>query len=146
MAFLPIVVVGCVEREVEPRNLPDTVLRDSVGLTDADRVYRIDLGVEAGAFVAEPSLLGVPRGAWVEFVPSDGWPRTVTFELDSLSGPAAELLRSTGQDASPPLLGPEARFVVRFAGAPAERYPYRVEGSGRMARGAVVVGDPPGGG
>jgi hypothetical protein len=66
----------------------------------------------------------------------------VAFELDSLSDAAAELLRSTGQDASPPLLDAGTRFVVHFAGAPAGRYPYRVEGSARAARGVVVVAEP----
>lgn len=136
---------GCAEpEEAAPRHLPDTLLRDSLGLGDLDRVYRVELGVEDGAFTAEPATLEIPRGVWVEFVTSRGWPRTVTFELDSLPEAAAELLRSTGQDASPPLLDPGTRFVVGFEGAPAGRYPYVVEGSGRTARGAVVVADPVG--
>lgn len=144
-ALFPATVMGCAEREpAPPRNLPDTVLRDSLGLTDADRVHRVHLRVEAGAFTVEPTPLAVRRGVWVEFVSSEGWPRTVTFEMDSLPRPAAELLRSTGQEASPPLLDPGSRFVVSFAGAPAGRYPYLVEGSARIARGVVIVEDPEG--
>ena len=146
LALLTTVVGACTEGQVEPRNRPDSVLRDSLGLTDADRVYRVALGVESGTFTVEPSRLVVPRGVWVEFVTSDGWPRTVAFELDSLPGAAAELLRSTGQDASPPLLDPGSRFLVSFAGAPPGRYPYQVEGSGRAVRGVVVVEDPGGDG
>ncbi|HZD05070.1 MAG TPA: hypothetical protein VE173_09130, partial [Longimicrobiales bacterium] len=115
---------------------------DSLGLTDADRVFRVGLSVVDGENTAEPGSLTVPRGAWVEFVAADGWTRMVAFELDSLSDAAAELLRSTGQDASPPLLDAGTRFVVHFAGAPAGRYPYRVEGSARAARGVVVVAEP----
>jgi len=112
-----------------------------LALDDEDQVFRVVLKTEDGANQVEPATLVVPPGAWVEFVTMDGWPRTVTFELDSLSGPGSELLRSTGQHASPPLLEDGARFVVAFRGAPVGRYPYRVEGSAEAARGVVVIGE-----
>lgn len=137
--LLPCAVASCESPAGESQNPPDAVLRDSLGLTEADRVHRVNLGVEAGSFTVEPVRLEVPRGVWVEFAALDGWPRTVTFEVDSLPEAAVELLRSTGQDASPPLLDPGARFLVHFAGAPEGRYPYVVEGSAGETRGAVVV-------
>lgn len=139
VALLPAATLACERPAPEPRNPPDTLLRDSLGLSEADQVHRVVLGREDGLLVVRPDSVQVNRGHWVEFLSADGWPRRVRFELDSLSAAAAELLRSTGQDASPPLLDPGSRFVVTFAGAPEGRYPYRVDGNGREVRGVVVV-------
>jgi plastocyanin len=136
-------MAACGEGEIPPpRNPPDALLRDSLQLGDDDRVFRVSLSTENGENRADPASVEVPRGAWVEFVSADGWPRTVAFLLDSLSSPAAELLRSSGQGASPPLLDAGDRFIVTFRGAPAGRYPYRIEGSAATAEGTVVVGEP----
>jgi len=125
-----------------PRNPPDALLRDSLALGDEDQVFRVVLTTESGRNWVDPATLVVPPGAWLEFVTGDGWPRTVSFELDSVPPSVAELLRSTGQDASPPLLGTGARFVVALRGAPVGRYPFRVEGSAEPVRGVVVIEEP----
>jgi hypothetical protein len=139
-SLLAIMLVASGEKEVTPpQNPPDALLRDSLRLGDEDRVFRVSLSTEDGENRAYPASIQVPRGAWVEFVSADGWPRTVGFLLDSLSSAAAELLRASGQDASPPLLDAGDRFVVTFRGAPAGRYPYRIEGSAAPAEGAVII-------
>lgn len=142
VSLLSVVLASCGKGEVPPpQNPPDALLRDSLQLGDDDRVFRISLSSENGDNRADPTTIQVPMGAWVEFVSVDGWPRTVAFVLDSLSSPAAELLRSSGQDASPPLLDAGDRFVVTFTGAPAGRYPFRIEGSAGPVEGAVVIGE-----
>jgi len=140
MSLVPLSLIGCGEREAPPpQDPPDQLLRDSLTLDDEDQVFRVVLTTENGQNRVDPATLVVPPGAWLEFVTMDGWPRTVTFQLDSVPPSVSELLRSTGQDASPPLLEAGARFVVALRGAPVGRYPYRVEGSAEPARGVVVI-------
>src|SRR5690606_28187848 len=87
----------------------------------------------------QPAEVQVPPGAWVQFATTDRRIHMVAFQLDSLPPEAAAFLRDTGQDASPPLLELDARFVVTLQGAPPGRYPFLVEGNGAPARGAVVI-------
>jgi len=115
------------------------VLRAELGLTDADRVHRVVLS-GGSTESADPPALDVLEGDWVEFVSSDWRVHEVRFELDSLSVAAGQFLGESDQVASPPLLEPDARFVLSFAGAPEGRYPYVVEGNGSAVRGVVVVG------
>jgi hypothetical protein len=90
----------------------------------------------------EPTSVEVREGDYVEFVSADRGVHAISFVLDSLSSAAVQFLRVSGQEGSPPLVLPGARFVVLFAGAPLGRYPFLVVGNGTEAHGAVVVVDP----
>ena len=127
------------------RNPPDQLLRDSLGLEETDRVFRVRVTSVENTESVRPSVLRVPPGAYVEFVTADRRLHTVTFRLDEMSAAAADFLRETRQDASPPLLELGSRFVVAFGDAPPGRYPYRVEGNGEPVRGTVVVAEEDGG-
>ena len=121
-----------------PELRPDEVLKEELGLTDRDEVYRIT--VTGGDLeLLEPREVVIEAGAFVEFVTTDWRVHEVIFALDSLSREAREFLERTDQVASPPLLQRESRFVVWFDGAPAGRYPFVVEGNTSPGRGAVVV-------
>lgn len=128
---------GCT-RQPEPDLRPDSVLRAELGLTDADRVYRV---VIRGGPQEEltPAQVELTEGAWLEFVTADWRVHEVRFEADSLSGLALAFVTDSDQMASPPLVDRDARFVVSFAGAPEGRYPFVVEGNRAPARGVVVV-------
>jgi plastocyanin len=128
----------------EPDHPPDQLLQDSLGLTEDDAVFRVGLSVREARERLRPAIVWIPSGAWVEFVVEDRRVHTVVFELDSMVTASAAVLRRAGQDASPPLVELGARFLVEFRDAPPGRYPFRVEGSGALARGAVVV-EAPGG-
>ena len=130
-------LVGC--RAEENPDPPDPLLRDSLGLTESDRVQRIRLGSRGGVEVVEPSEVELAPGAYAEFFTRDRRVRTVAFLLDSLSVEQAEFLRSSGQDRSPPLVELDSRFLTSFQNAPPGRYPFVVEGSGEPARGALVL-------
>ena len=138
LALLPGLLVGC-GSGVDEELRPDQLLRDSLALGDADRVYRITLDAPENRERAEPREVQIVPGSFVEFFTADGRIHTVTFPPDSLAGEAAEFLRSTGQDRSPPLVERESRFLVSFRDAPAGRYPFRIEGNGQATWGAVVV-------
>jgi plastocyanin len=90
----------------------------------------------------DPVSVEVREGDYVEFVSADRGVHAIFFALDSLSSAAAQFLRASGQESSPPLVLPGARFVVLFAGAPIGRYPFVVVGNGTEAHGAVVVREP----
>ena len=115
------------------------MLRDSLGLTVEERVFRVELSSEENQELAAPEVVRIPAGAWVEFVVVDHRVHTVRFELSQLSVVQAEYLTGTRQDASPPLVSSGTRFVVTFSGALPGSYPYVLEGSGRAGRGIVIV-------
>jgi plastocyanin len=117
------------------------VLRAELGLTLDDRVHRVRL---AGGDVeqADPPVLSIETGEYVEFVTTDWLIHEVIFELDSLSAEQQDFLRRTDQMESPPLLERDSRYVLVFEGAPRGRYVYRLEGNGRPSRGAIVVSPP----
>jgi hypothetical protein len=130
-----------VEENPDP---PDSLLRDSLGLGDDDRVKRIRLASGPDGEVVDPSQVLVEPGGYVEFYTRDRRVRTVSFLIDSLSTEQAGFLRSTGQERSPPLVELDSRFVVSFQDAPPGRYPFLVEGNVAPLPGAVVVaGEPP---
>ena len=133
-------VVACERSDPELR--PGQVLRDSLDLGDHDRVHRIRLGTLDQRETPDPAFVEVQEGDYVEFFSADRGVHAISFTLDSLPSAAAQFLRSSGQEGSPPLVLPGARFVVLFAGAPPGRYPFVVVGNGTEARGAVVVGEP----
>lgn len=124
-----------------PQDAPDDVLRRQLGLNDSDRVRTV---IVTGGEVerAEPALDSVEVGTYLQFVTADWFVHEVLFEMDSLPADAQAFLERTDQTASPPLLHQDARFVVSFAEAPPGRYPYRLEGNGRPARGVLVVVPP----
>ena len=122
----------------DPELRPDQRLQDELGLSPRDEVHRISItGGEQE--MAEPREVTLPEGAYVEFVTTDSWVHEVRFELDSLDGPARDFLERTDQRDSPPMVNADSRFLVSMRGAPAGRYPFRIEGNGVPARGAVIV-------
>lgn len=132
-------LVGGCSPSPDPALLPDSVLRAELGLTDADRVHRITLSGGSAEQVAPDSVL-VTVGDWVEFVASDWRIHEIRFDAAGLGPEARTFLEGSDQVASPPLMAPDARFVVSFRGAPEGRYPFRVEGNGAAGGGVVVVG------
>ena len=126
----------------DPELRPGQVLQDSLNLGDDDRVHRVQLSRVDQKESPEPASVEVREGDYVEFVSADRGVHAISFVLDSLSSAAAQFLRASGQEGSPPLVLPGARFVVLFAGAPLGRYPFLVVGNGTEAHGAVVVVDP----
>lgn len=135
---LLLTLVACGEEAGNPHP-PDAVLRDSLGLSESDRVHRVVLGSRDGADFIDPLEVSLEPGAFVEFFAEDRRVRTVSFLLDGLTADQAEFLRSSGQDRSPPLLELGSRFLVTFDGAPLGRYPFVVEGNERPIYGAVAV-------
>ncbi|MDH3270152.1 MAG: hypothetical protein OEN56_02395 [Gemmatimonadota bacterium] len=133
-------IVGCEQPDSEL--IPDEVLQVQLGLTVEDRVHtvRVEAGTEERPI---PRTVTVRPGDWVQFVSADHFVHEVGFYLDSLGGAARAFLVRTGQDASPPLVEEDARFVVSFAGAPVGRYPYGLSGNRGPGWGEIVVEDPP---
>lgn len=130
---------GCQGPEGDLSLRPDSVLMAELGLSDRDEVHRIVLvGGESEVF--SPGEVGIPEGAWVEFVSADWRVHEIRFEVDSLSVAARTFLEESDQVASPPLVDPGTRFVVSFVGAPDGRYPFIGEGNGAPGRGVVIVG------
>jgi plastocyanin len=138
--FLLVGLAACERSDPELR--PAQVLQDSLNLGDGDRVHSVRLSRVDQRESPEPASVEVREGDYVEFVSADRGVHAVSFTLDSLSAAAAQFLRVSGQEGSPPLVVPGARFVVLFAGAPPGRYPFVVVGNGTEALGAVVVIDP----
>lgn len=91
---------------------------------------------------ADPQMIAVEAGTYVEFITTDWLIHEVIFEADSLSAEQREFLARTHQLASPPLIERDSRYVLAFEGAPPGRYPYRLEGNGRSGGGAIVVTVP----
>ena len=118
------------------------MLRDSLGLGDEDRVHRVRLSSPGNRETIEPGSVQLRPGDYVEFVTSDRRVHAVSFVLDSVPPGAADFLRGSAQESSPPLVEPESRFLVSFQRAPPGRYPFVVAGNGAEARGAILVGEP----
>lgn len=136
-----LIAVGSCEPPPDPDTLPDALLQEELGLTTTDRVHRVTLtGGEVEQ--ADPVMVSIEPGSHVEFVTSDWLIHEVIFEADSVTGERWEFLARTDQTASPPLLERESRYVLTFVGAPAGRYPYRIEGNGAPGRGVIVVAAP----
>ena len=135
---LLVLLAGLTACGPDPELRPDQRLQDELGLSSRDEVHRISItgGEEERA---EPREVTVPEDAYVEFVTTDSWVHEVRFELDSLDGPARAFLERTDQRDSPPMVNADSRFLVSMRGAPAGRYPFRVEGNGLPGRGAVIV-------
>jgi plastocyanin len=119
---------------------PDERLQEELGFSPREEVHRVVVTGGESESVA-PAEVVVPPGAWVEFVSGDSWVHEIRFDVDSLSAGGLRFLTETDQLASPPMVDVDSRFIVSLEGAPEGRYPFQVEGSGRPARGAVVVRD-----
>ncbi len=130
---------GC--EPVDPALVPDERLQAELGLTEKDRVHTVELRTGVGE-EAGPDSVEVRPGDLVQFVSGDGFVHEVHFELDSISAPQGDFLRTTGQDASPPLIEEDARFVLTFSEAPPGRYPYRLLGNREPGHGVIVVASP----
>lgn len=132
------VLPGC-DLRPGPDLRPDSLLQVELGLSDTARVYRVAVSGGPGERL-DPPVVELPPGAWLEFVTQDWWVHEIRFEADSLGPEARAFMERTDQLASPPLVTKDERFVLSFAGAPAARYPFVVEGNGAAARGVVIVG------
>lgn len=130
-------LAGCA-RESDLSLRPDSVLRAELGLTDADRVHRINLTGGSVEALSRDSL-EIQEGDWVEFVSGDWWVHEVRFQVEGLVDGGRAFLEGSDQVASPPMVQPDDRFVVSFLGAPEGLYPFLVEGNGAPAGGVVVV-------
>ena len=135
-----LLLVGGCEDPPDPELLPDTLLRDSLGLDDDDRVWTVRLTAPENRERLAPSEVRIGAGGWLQFVTGDRRLHVVRFLMDEMPPAQAEFLRRTGQDESPPLLELGARLVLTFEDAPEGRYPYRVTGNGEAADGLVIVG------
>lgn len=133
--FAAIVACG---PEVEQSRL-DPELAAMSGL-DGDEVVRtIALGGRRAEETVQPLELVIAPGEIVEFVTVDRRIHTLVFPVDSLEPGLWRFLETTGQDASPPLVGQGSRFVVTFKNAPAGRYPFVSRGYGEEAGGIIIV-------
>ena len=137
LCFGPVLVsIGCEPRD--PELIPDTYLQSELGLTDRDRVHTIS--ISGGTMErADPGLVSVRVGDFVQVVSADWRVHEFMFEIDSLSAPARGFLERTDQVASPPLLQQGSRFVLAFSEAPPGRYPYALLGNTEAGRGVIVV-------
>ncbi len=140
LVLLVLAPLGACER-LDPELMPGTMLRDSLGLGDEDRVHRIQLTSVDNRESPQPASVQIRPGDYVEFMTADHRVHAVSFVLDSVPPGGVEFLRGTAQEGSPPLVEAEARFLVTFVGAPPGRYPFLVVGNGSEGRGAVVVGE-----
>jgi hypothetical protein len=91
---------------------PDEVLRTQLGLTSKDEVHRVTL-TGGDTERAEPAVVSIGPGAYVEFITDDWLVHEVNFEQDSLSSDQWAFLQRTDQVDSPPLLQRESRYVLR---------------------------------
>ncbi|MDT8369889.1 MAG: hypothetical protein RQ745_11820 [Longimicrobiales bacterium] len=122
-----------------PELRPDQMLRDSLGLSDRDRVHAIGLSTVAGVERPDLEEVIVRQGDHVTFGVHDRRAHSIRFERESLSVAAARWADSAGL-LRPPLLAVEGtRWILDFRDAPAGRYPYVVLGGGAEGRGALVV-------
>lgn len=135
-ALALLILMAC--SEPDPELIPDAVLQATLGLDVDDRVHTIALTTGVGER-SDPDSLAVLPGDLVEFVSTDWFIHEVRFDLEALDPDARDFLIRTEQDASPPLLQRDARFVVSFEGAPLGRYPYSLVGNRASGGGEVVV-------
>ena len=137
-ALLTAVTLGACGAPPELR--PDQVLRDSLGLTDRDRVHVVRLAADSnGMDMADPTETRIRPGDLVTFDLSDRRARTVRFEASALDALASVWADSAGLLRAPFLADSGARWVLDFEGAPEGRFPFVVVGGGESGGGAIVV-------
>jgi hypothetical protein len=125
--------------DAPPEFQPETLLRDSLGLTTRDRVHTIDLSLVDGGDRASPLEVRIRPGERVAFRSGDGFFHRVRFPLDSLTEEARAWVLRVGLADGPPLLGRGAVWVVPFERPPPGRFPFLIEGNGREGGGVVIV-------
>jgi plastocyanin len=133
---LVVSTVGC---EKEPERHVDPRLVDALGLRGDELVHTISLGGRGSEEHIVPPRLEIGVGEVVQFVTVDRRVHAVRFPTDSLAQPEAAFIETTGQGASPPLLGLGSRFVVTFENAPPGRYPFLSSGHGEATGGIIFV-------
>ncbi len=128
----------------EPPPPSDPELRAELGIPDDVSIHRVDLSGRGDQTRLVPTEIHAATGDLVQFVVLDQRVHLLRFDTAGLSPEALAFLRSTEQDAPPPLLEQGVRLVLSFDGAPAGIYPFRVEGSGPPVRGRIVLsgGEP----
>jgi hypothetical protein len=123
-----------------PELRPDQVLRDSLGLTDRDRVHVVRLSTtESGVDVASPPETVLRAGDLVTFDLADRRPRTVRFATMGLDTTSAAWAEAAGLHRAPFLADSGARWVIDFSDAPAGRFPFTVVGGAEPGDGVIVV-------
>lgn len=131
---------GLVACDAPPELRPDQVLRDSLGLTDRDRVHVVRLHTdEAGVEAADPSEIVVREGDHVALELTDRRARTVRFDTADMDEAAAHWATSADLLGAPLLADSGARWVLDFTDAPPARFPFTVIGNGESGGGAIVV-------
>ena len=97
-SFLPLLAVVSLLSacgELENLNPPDQMLKDSLGLTDQDRVHRVILRSLDQAESIEPTDISVEPGSYLEFLTRDRRVRVVSFLMNELAPePTCELPHS----------------------------------------------------
>lgn len=112
----------------------------ALGVENVGQVYVVSLAGWGGEESLVPDTVYIEPGAVVVFQVADYRVHTVTFSLDSMPPPQEQFIRRASHGRSPPLIERGSRFIVPFADAPAGTYPFEVQGFGRAATGAIVVG------
>lgn len=116
--------------------------RALLGLDPSVPVHLVSVAGWGGREQAVPDTVIIEEGAAVVFQVADFRVHTVSFPLDGLSPPRADFIRTASGSSSPPLAERGSRYLVLFSRAPPGTYPFRVDGFGEPASGAVVVTAP----
>lgn len=133
-----VLVGGC---KAPPELRPDQTLRDSLGLTDRDRVHVVTLRTRGDLELPEPSETLLRPGDYLSFVNGDRRARSIRFGSEGLGGEAREWLAGAAGVNGPLLADVGGRWVIDFSDAPPGRYPFVVLGGGEPGSGTVVVED-----
>ncbi len=131
-------VLGCSPVDQDVREALNALGVESVG-----QVYVVSLAGWGGEESMVPDTIHVEPGAVVVFQVADFRVHTVTFLADSMPAPLGDFIRDASRGRSPPLIERGSRYIVPFADAPPGTYPFEVQGFGRTASGAIVVGTVP---
>lgn len=89
-----------------------------------------------------PDTVRAEVGAAVIFQVADWWVHTVQFVAEEMTPAQIGFLEGRARMLSPPLVERGSRYVVSFTEAPPGSYPFRIDGFGDLARGAVVIEVP----
>ncbi len=133
---LVLLPAGC---QQEPERHVDPRLVEALGLQGDELVHTISLGGRGSEEHIVPPSLEISVGEVVQFVTVDRRVHTIRFPADSLAPPEAAFIETTGQGASPPLLGLGSRFVLTSENAPPGRYPFLSSGHGEATGGIIFV-------
>lgn len=107
---------------------------------DSEEPVRVSLGGWGSEEHISPSDAYVGPAGRVEFRVADWRVHVVRFITEGMDSTQIQFLRDHGRLTSPPLVDRGDAFLVDMSGAPLGRYPFVVDGFGRAAYGAVIVG------